>query len=62
MSLMEDLGLGQSGDMDQSCNRSLKALHNWCIFMVLWLVDSTREVILLSAGLIDCFPLKLPIF
>lgn len=62
MSLMKDLGLGHGSDMAQFCNRSLKALHNWCIFMVLRLVDGTRVVILLRAGIADSFPLKLPIF
>lgn len=62
MSLMKDSSLGHGGDMDQFCNCSLKALHNWCIFMVLRLVDGTRVVILLRAGIIDSFPLKLPIF
>lgn len=60
MSLMKDSGVGS--DMDQLCNCSFKALHNWCIFMVLRLVDGTRGVILLRAGIIDFFPLKLPIF
>lgn len=62
MSLMKDLGLGHGSDMDQFCNCSLKALHNWCIFMVLRLGDGTWGVILLRAGIIDSFPLKLPIF
>lgn len=62
MSLMKDSGLGDGSDMDQFCNCSLKVLHNWCIFMVLRLVDDTWGVILLRAGLIDSFPLKLPIF
>lgn len=62
MSLMMDSDLGNVKDTDQFCNCSLKALHNWCIFMVLRLVGDTRGLILLRAGLIDSFPLKLPIF
>lgn len=62
MSLRKDSDLGSVDDTDQFCNCSLKALHNWCIFMVLRRVDDTGGLILLRAGLIDSFPLKPPIF
>lgn len=58
---IKDFGLSHGGDMDQICNCSLKALHNWCIFMVLRLVDGAQGGILLRTGVIDSFPLKLPI-
>lgn len=62
MSLMKKLGLDCASDMDQTCTCFLRALLNWCVFMLLWLACAARVVILWRGGVIYSFPQSWPSF